>query len=165
MRPRSVIVGVAGIATAVAGVVWFLFGFQISALQKPGRVETFVATGALHWFVGRASRGPLPPKPGDTPEDVSTGKTMVINECSLCHGTYGRRPTQMGRSLYPPAPPLDSSEVQSWTNRELFWIIKHGIRNTGMPGFAQIYSDQEIWELVDYIRSLKKPESNSTRGG
>lgn len=65
----------------------------------------------------------------------------------------------------PPAPPLDSKEVQSRTNREPCWIIKHGIRNTGIPGFSQIHSDREIWQLAGYIRSLKKPGSNFTRGG
>lgn len=164
MRRKSVIFWCALTGILLAASTWFLLGFRVSALQRPVRGETFLATTALDWFVGRESLGPLPPAPEDTPANVSTGKTMFINQCSLCHGTYGRRPTQIGQSLYPPAPPLDTAQAQQWTNRELFWIIKHGIRNTGMPGFALIHSNREIWQLVYYIRSLGKTENKTVPG-
>lgn len=56
--------------------------------------------------------------------------------------------------MYPRAPDLGSMVVQRWTDAELFWIIKNGIRPTGMPGFAHIHSDAEIWNLVHFVRSL-----------
>jgi mono/diheme cytochrome c family protein len=42
------------------------------------------------------------------------------------------------------------------SDRELFWVIKNGIRLSGMPGFAKIESDEQIWELTYYVRSLGK---------
>ena len=42
------------------------------------------------------------------------------------------------------------------SERELFWVIKNGIRLSGMPGFAKIESDEQIWELAYYVRSLGK---------
>ena len=56
--------------------------------------------------------------------------------------------------MYPRAPELDSDEVQRWTDAELFWIIKNGLRMTGMPAFAHIHSDDEIADLARYVRSL-----------
>lgn len=158
-RKRVIFLEVAAILLGAAA--WFLFGFRISALQKPGRVESFLADSALEWFVARGANAPLAAAPLDSPENVSAGKAMFVDECGLCHGSLGRRPTEMGRSLHPRAPALDSARVQGWSNRELFWIIKHGIRNTGMPGFARIHSDREIWRLVDYIRSLDRGKSES----
>ena len=56
--------------------------------------------------------------------------------------------------MSPRAPDLSTSLVRQWTDTELFWIIKNGIRMTGMPGFDRIHSDEEIVDLVWYVRSL-----------
>ena len=73
----------------------------------------------------------------------------------MCHGQDGLTPTQIGRSLYPPSPSLGAPDVQRYTDPELFWVVKNGIRLSGMPGFGRIYSDQQIWDLVRYMRTLK----------
>jgi mono/diheme cytochrome c family protein len=56
--------------------------------------------------------------------------------------------------MYPRVPDLGSPSVQQWSNAELFWIIKNGIRQSGMPGFARIHPDDTIWDLVHYVRSI-----------
>ena len=73
----------------------------------------------------------------------------------MCHGEDGVTPTQVGLSLYPPTPSLGAPEIQRYTDAELFWVVKNGIRLTGMPGFGRFYSDQQIWHLVRYIRTLE----------
>lgn len=75
----------------------------------------------------------------------------------MCHGSNGRTPTVLGRSFYPPAPNLGSPAVQQYSDAELFVVIKRGIRNTGMAGFGNIHSHDEIWDLVSYVRSLGAP--------
>ena len=74
--------------------------------------------------------------------------------CASCHGDDGRVPTTVGRSMYPRAPALDTPAVQRYTDAELFRVIKYGIRLTGMPGFGEVYSDQEIWHLARFVRSV-----------
>ena len=49
---------------------------------------------------------------------------------------------------------LNASLVRQWMDVELVWIIKNGTRMTGMPGYDQIHSDEEIVDLVRYLRSL-----------
>ena len=66
----------------------------------------------------------------------------------------GRVPTDAGRWMYPRAADLTSLEVQSYTDRELFWIVRNGIRLSGMPAFGKVESDEHIWTLVHYVRSL-----------
>ena len=58
--------------------------------------------------------------------------------------------------MYPRVLDLGSPEVQEMSDRELFWVIKNGIRLSGMPGFAKIESDEQIWKLAYYVRSLGK---------
>ena len=70
--------------------------------------------------------------------------------------TYdGHTPTDTGRWMYPRAANLTSSEVQQYTGRELFWIIKNGIRLTGMPAFGKVESDEQIWNLTNYVKTLR----------
>jgi len=90
------------------------------------------------------------------------GKDLYMLRCASCHGFDGRTPTDVGRGMYPRTPDLGSPAVQQWSDAELFWIIKHGIRLTGMPGFGKIHSDEEIWHLVHYIRSIPGESKSQT---
>jgi mono/diheme cytochrome c family protein len=142
---------------AIGGAVYALSRFSLSALDEPGRMETYVATKARIWLVRRAAREMLPPAPANDATSVAVGQMTYTGECASCHGTDGRTPTEVGRSMYPRTIALDSPEVQQWSDPELFWIIKHGIRLSGMPGFGKIHSDDQIWNLVHYVRSAAKP--------
>ena len=74
--------------------------------------------------------------------------------CAGCHGYDGRTPTQLGNSFSPNAPSLASSDVQQYSNAELFVVVNGGIRLSGMPGFGNAHSSSEIWSLVHFVRSL-----------
>jgi mono/diheme cytochrome c family protein len=129
---------------------------DISALPEPGRFETSIATKAKDWYISRAARGSLQPAPINDASSVSTGETLFGMGCATCHGQDGHKPTPIGKSMYPRVLDLGSPEVQEMSDRELFWVIKNGIRLSGMPGFAKIESDEQIWELAYYVRSLGK---------
>jgi mono/diheme cytochrome c family protein len=138
---------------AIAG--WFFAArFSLSALNDPGPIETFLATKMKLWSVSKSARGPLPPAPPDNEASVNIGQMIYGGECASCHGTDGRTPTDVGRWMYPRAVNLSSLETQQWSDAELFWIIKHGIRLSGMPGLGKTQSDEQIWHLVHYVRSL-----------
>ncbi len=129
---------------------------SFSALDEPGPAIIWLATRAKHLSVGRAARSGVPQEPAMTPASVSVGEMIYHGECQNCHGLDGRTPTAMGKSMYPRAPSLASRQVQAWSDAELFWIIKHGIRHSGMPGFARTESDEQIWRVVHYVRSLRR---------
>lgn len=57
--------------------------------------------------------------------------------------------------MYPRVPSLASSQVQQYSDAELFWIIRNGNRYTGMGAFGKSLSDDQIWDLVRYMRSLR----------
>ncbi len=141
------------ITLALLGLGFGLSGFSLSALDDPGRVETYLATIAKRLLVGRSTRGPISTPP---PNDAAAirGQMLFVGRCSACHGLDGRTPTEIGRWLYPRASDLGSPRVQEWPDRKLFWIIKNGIRLTGMPGFGKLHSDEDIWALARYVRSL-----------
>ena len=61
--------------------------------------------------------------------------------------------------MYPRATDLTSSEVQGYSDQELFWIVKNGIRLSGMPAFGKTETDEKIWNMVDHLRTLPVTKS------
>lgn len=74
--------------------------------------------------------------------------------CRTCHGAPGRKPDPW--QLYPPAPDLaDALRVMRWSDAEVFWITKNGIKDTGMSAFGGSHSDEDLWALTALIRQLQ----------
>jgi mono/diheme cytochrome c family protein len=152
------------IALALAAVVVIvgLTQIRLDALQEPGQVETFLATIVKHLLVRRSSREGIPPAPTNLQESIAEGDKLYATDCSMCHGPDGHTPSDSGRWMHPRASDLTSPVVQRYSDRELFWIVKNGIRLSGMPAFGRVESDEHIWNLVHYLRTMQgsaHPES------
>lgn len=145
---------------AVVLIVIALMRFNLTALPEPGRVETDVSNLATRFVIWRDSRHGIPPRPVDAKASVAAGSTRYGLECSTCHGTDGSAQTPLGRSMHPRAADLTSKQVQSYSGQELFWIIKNGIRFTGMPAFGKFETGDHIWDLVNYVRTLPGDPGN-----
>ena len=128
--------------------------FDLSAIPEPSEKETALATRAKLLLVRRAARRvPSPPKA--SADSLADGKTRYGVECAACHGMDGRGQTDYGRWMYPRAADLTSPRVQAYNDAELFWVVKNGIRLSGMPAFGKVESDEQIWHMVHYLRSLR----------
>jgi mono/diheme cytochrome c family protein len=134
--------------------------FNLSALPEPGKLETYFATKGKHFLVARGSRS-VPPVPAHSAAAAAEGDKLYGAECSMCHGMDGRTPTGLGRGLYPRAVDLGAPQVQAYSDAELFWIVKNGIRLSGMPAFGKSESDEHIWSIVQYLRTLNAPETKA----
>ena len=128
--------------------------FSLTALQEPSSLETRIANLANRSVIHLASRHGIPPPPVDPRASVEAGGTHFGLDCAICHGIDGRSQTPAGQWMYPRATDLTSKQVQSYSDRELFWIINNGIRFTGMPGFGKLETPDHIWGLVKYTRTL-----------
>jgi mono/diheme cytochrome c family protein len=97
-------------------------------------------------------RNPIPL----TSDVVAAGRTHFADHCASCHANDGSGDTEMGRNLFPKAPDMRLPATQSLTDGELFWIIEHGVRFTGMPGWSTGTKEGEAasWQLVHFIRHL-----------
>ena len=143
-----------GAVVATLG-LWFASSrLSLSALDEPGFLETYAASKAKRWMVSRSARGPLPLAPRDDAASLPRGRMLFVGRCAPCHGMDGRTPTDMGQRMYPRTPDLSSPAAQQWSDAELFWIIKHGIRLSGMPALGNTYPDEQYWHIVRYVRTL-----------
>lgn len=71
----------------------------------------------------------------------------------MCHGAPGKDAADW--VLHPPPPDLVEALVdQAWSDAEVFWIIKYGIKDTAMPGFAPSHDDRDLWTIAALIRRL-----------
>ena len=155
------VVVVLALAAAIVG----LTQARLDALQEPGQVETFLATIVKHLLVRRSSREGIPAAPTNLQASIAEGDKLYATDCSMCHGSDGHTPSDSGRWMYPRASDLTSPMVQRYSDRELFWIVKNGIRLSGMPAFGRVESDEHIWNLAHYVRTLggsARPDSGGT---
>lgn len=123
----------------------------VSADGTHSRLEARIMPAVLHASIVHHASGET--NPASLNEDnlkaaVDTYKTM----CARCHSTPGGNPSVYGQSFYPPAPQLPA-RMYPYTEAQLFWVIKHGIRNTGMPAWGGMLSDDEVWQLVSLLKN------------
>ena len=85
-------------------------------------------------------------------ENLKAGVSTYKEMCVRCHSTPGGNPSVYGHSFYPAAPQLLGG-MSNYTDSQLFWTIKHGIRNTGMPAWGSMLSDDDIWQLVSLLKN------------
>jgi mono/diheme cytochrome c family protein len=154
----GVLVAIIAAAFGIAGIIVLILQINLSASQQPGRFEESLREKATREFIRRrAAREPIPAPPlyRDTSMSLAAGKTVYDSDCAVCHGADGRMPTAIGRGMLPPAVPLDSSKAQDYSDRELFSIVHDGIRFTGMPSFAASETNDQIWDVIGYLRLLR----------
>ncbi|HSF69547.1 MAG TPA: cytochrome c, partial [Nitrospira sp.] len=106
-------------------------------------------------FLGKTN--PLPASSGTT----QAGKTLFLKAaqsvaCAMCHGEQGDGKGVMAAALVPPPRNFTcSAMMHDISDGQLFWIIKNGSPGTGMMSFVGL-PDEQVWQLVHYIRSLAK---------
>jgi mono/diheme cytochrome c family protein len=85
---------------------------------------------------------------------TSDGGKTYATYCSPCHGTKGKGDGIAAAGLNKIPADHTSAAVQVQTDGAIFWKISEG--NNPMPGYKKIFSETQIWQLVDYIRTLSK---------
>ena len=119
----------------------------------PGSLESKVVTGIKHDVTigGKNDKNPVP----DTPDAVKEGAEHFQHHCQICHGLDGQNTgVPFAKKMAPPVADLSSKDVQDYTDGQLKWIIQNGIGPSGMPGWKDLVTDDEMWKMVRYIRHL-----------
>lgn len=141
--------------SSLAGVLVSFLALTATACKvgAPGKIETSTINAIKHRLTVRGKKeiSPLP----QTPETFTTGREAFGHYCIACHGKDGQNTgVPFAGGMSPPIPPLNSAEVQGYTDGQLKWIIDNGISPSGMPASKGTLSDDEIWAMVYYIRHL-----------
>jgi mono/diheme cytochrome c family protein len=144
------------VMAAVAGAAAFaIVNRGLSTSVPPTFVEAWLARSMRALATPRTVRNR--PNPVPASEGVlRDARAHFADHCASCHANDGSGATPMGQRLYPRAPDMRASTTQQLSDGELFAIIEHGIRLTGMPGWSTGTPDGEAasWGLVHFIRRL-----------
>ncbi len=86
------------------------------------------------------------------PGRIASGAGQYAEMCSGCHLAPGMTRTEISRGLYPRAPQLRRGSRP--TPAEDFWVVKHGVKMTGMAAWGVTHNDEILWDVVAFLRKL-----------
>jgi mono/diheme cytochrome c family protein len=129
------------LALFLGGFVYLRLGFaEVRGDLPPSSWEKALMIAAVEASVRRhAPETPNPVPPTD--ENLIAGGKIYLNECAGCHGTPGK-PDTSSDTLYPPIPQFPQVGT-AYSEAQIFWVAKHGVRFSGMFANAKWESDQE----------------------
>lgn len=112
---------------------------------------------ALDWFREQAvehhAASVQVPPDLESPARIREGAEHYAEMCTGCHLKPGVNSSEIREGLYP-KPPDFSRMDHAIDPREAFWIIKHGIKMSGMPAWGASHSDDKIWAMAAFVRKL-----------
>ena len=149
--------------TLVAGFLvvfgYLRLGFAEVRSDVPAtRFESFVFAPAVRASVRRhAPEIPNPVQP--TEENLVAGGKMYMGQCSGCHGDMEPGKGGSADSLVPP-PPQFSTVGTDYTEAQLFWVAKHGIRHSGMFANGVWDKDDKLWQVALFLKHIRSLPPN-----
>lgn len=148
---RRWLIGVLGLAAAATAGGYYIVTHGFSARATPSVFEAAIARRMRSLATPSSVKqmtNPLSP----TQLLIAEGRDHFADHCAVCHANDGSGKTAINEGLYPPAPDMREADTQTLTDGELLYVIREGVRFTGMPGWGG--SDEENWKLVLFIRHL-----------
>lgn len=146
----------------VAGLLFAWSGIYNIAASR-GHLEVIdllLRFGMENSVRARAPGETLPPQPDE--DMIRLGAGHYHTGCAYCHGAPGTPVPPVAAKMLPPPPDL-KEKVGLWKDGELFWIVKHGLKYAGMPGFPSLERDDEIWAMVAFLRRLPELDRDEYR--
>lgn len=141
---------------ALGGFITLQSAQGFSAREKPGAFERWAAgwaRGAAMPSDAKVRQNPV----ANNAEVIEEARAHWADHCASCHANDGSGDTEMGKNMYPPPPDMRLAHTQQMTDGELFYVIRNGVRLTGMPGWGATEGDDiDSWKLVHFIRHLPK---------
>ncbi len=135
---------------ALAGFAYIYSGsYNIAATAPHSPIAEWIFKTIKNHSIKKHAEGIERPRLNDEAM-VRDGFVHYEQMCAGCHGAPGKDPAQG----FNPSPPELSDEAEEMSSAELFWIIKNGIKMTGMPAYGPSHSDDELWTIVAFLKTL-----------
>jgi mono/diheme cytochrome c family protein len=151
---------IATVVTVIAIQILGGFGFVYSGIDHVGATDKH--WDPTYWLLDTArtrsikvhAAGIRVPPGLDDHEKIVMGTEHFAAHCAVCHGAPGVPRGEIAKGFYPKPPNL-ADAPERFTPAELFWILKNGIKASGMPSW-QDHSDNELWATVAFIEKLPR---------
>jgi cytochrome c553 len=160
-RIRLMLIGAGGAVLAL--VVLALSGvLNVAATSRPFAVTEWFWHALVRQSVTLHSVGiDVPPLDDAAMVRRAAGHYELV--CATCHGSPSRPPAGFARHLLP-QPPLLVRQMERWRPpARVFWTVKHGIRHTAMPAWPDQQREDEVWDMVAFIRAMPELTEDAYR--
>lgn len=129
--------------------------YNIAASRSHWQITEWFLTFTMRNSVETQSMNVTAP-PLDDPALIRRGAGHFQGGCAPCHGAPGEPQSPIARQMLPEPPYLAALDqwTQPWDAAELFWIVKHGLKYTGMPAWPALEREDEVWAVVAFLQRL-----------
>jgi cytochrome c553 len=150
-----VLLGVLGFLVAASGIV------PISASSGHWPITAWLLKFSMHRSVATHSLGIDVPSL-DQPRLIWKGAAQYDIACAPCHGSPEFPTPRIASKMLPP-PPYLPPVISEWDTEELFYVVKHGVKFTGMPAWPSQQRDDEVWAMVAFLLAMPKLDIDEYR--
>lgn len=89
-----------------------------------------------------------------TTDSIGRGLALYPDNCAACHGVHDKGDGPAAAALKVPPADLTAAHVLEHSEGDIFWWLTAGIPESGMPGFADRLSEDDRWDLINWVRTL-----------
>ena len=148
------LIGFLLIAAAAGATVLYAGWYDISATDQHLRPTYWLLDTAMRRSIKFRAKDIAVPELADA-RRVGTGASVYREHCQQCHGAPGVAPEPFALGMTPVPVPLVHT-ARTWSPAELFWVVKEGIKMTGMPAWKYRLSDEHIWSVVAFLPAMAR---------
>jgi mono/diheme cytochrome c family protein len=156
-RPKTftavVTVVVVVVVAVVFGLIFIYSGvYDVAATRPHTALMRWVLSTTMDESVEHHARNVVVPS-GFDQIDPANGIGHYREMCVTCHGAPGVEKGEIGQGLNPEPPDLQEAAAD-WSPAELYWIIRSGVKMSGMPGFGGTHTEEQLWAITALVHRL-----------
>ncbi|MES1947789.1 cytochrome c family protein [Salinisphaera sp. C84B14] len=136
---------------AAAGVIYSGV-YNVAATSEHWPITRWALQKTVHRSVEQQASGIEAPKLGSE-DQLLAGAANFDAMCSDCHAPPGGQQSVAARGMYPRPPELTHAAKEK-SPSEIFWVIKHGVKASGMPEWGSSHSDADMWAMTAFVEKL-----------
>lgn len=140
------------VAALAAGAFGLSGGYNVAADVPHSAPVFWLANTARTNSITSHAKGIVMQAGFGSADQVKAGAPEYAEMCAQCHLGPGVERSEISQGLYPRAPELAKGDAL--TPEEQFWVIKHGIKMSGMSAWGVTHDDKIIWSIVAFLQKL-----------
>lgn len=137
---------------AVGLFVVYTGSYNVAATEEHASFVRWAFDTTFHNSVERRARDAIAPESAP-PDMIEGGARQYKGMCQHCHAGPGVERSEWASGMRP-RPPHLAEAAAHWELEEVFWLVRHGVKMTGMPAFGPTHEDRALWGIAAFAKEL-----------
>lgn len=141
----------------IVGMIVILLIFIYSGIYNVS--QTSPHSSMVRWMITTTKNRSIDARLHDITVPALNNNSMIIagfkhydEMCVTCHGAPGEEMDELTKG-FTPKPPKLFEHAKDLEPKEVFWVVKNGIKYTAMPAFGPTHTDKEVWNIVAFLKN------------